>query len=71
MNDKKKTAIWKSREMTFQREKQLGMFKEQSRGQCDWIEGREDERERKIKLLTFGRKELEVRNVWADCFSLF
>ena len=46
------------------------MFKEQSRGQCEWIEGREDERERKIKLFTFGRKELEVRKFWADCFSL-
>ena len=47
------------------------MFKEQSRGQCEWIEGREDERERKIKLFTFGRKELEVRKFWTDCFSLF
>ena len=47
------------------------MFKEQSRGQCEWIEGREDERERKIKLFTFGRKELEVRKFWAHCFSLF
>lgn len=47
------------------------MFKEQSTGLCDWIEGREDERERKIKLFAFGRKELEVRKVWVDCFSLF
>ena len=30
------------------------MFKEQSRGQCEWIEGREDERERKIKWLPLG-----------------
>ena len=48
------------------------MFKEQSGGQCGWTEGREDERERKLKLFTFGIRKLEVRRVWAeDCFSLF